>query len=66
MVIQKSPYMGKKSFDLPWASGQETDFYSLFFRQSHLSIVPGLSSDPPCHREYRGYGDDREDTPNRR
>jgi hypothetical protein len=50
---------------VPWASGQENDFYSLFFRQWHLSTVPSLSSDPPCHREYRGGGDDREDTPNR-
>ena len=29
------------------------------------SIVPGLSRDPPRHREYRGNGDDREDTSNR-
>ena len=29
------------------------------------SIVSGLSRDPPRHREYRGNGDDREDTPNR-
>ena len=26
--------------------------------------VPGLSSDPTPHKEYRGDGDDREDTPN--
>jgi hypothetical protein len=25
-------------------------------------IVGGLSRDPPCHREYRGDKDDREDT----
>lgn len=29
------------------------------------SIAPGLSRDPPCHREYRGDGDDREDKANR-
>jgi len=28
-------------------------------------IVPGHSSDPPLHREYRGNGDVREVTPNR-
>jgi hypothetical protein len=30
-----------------------------------IRSVPGLSSDPPRHREYRGDGDDRKDTPNR-
>jgi len=33
-----------------------------------MNSAPGLSSDPPCHREYRGGEGDRdyrEDTPNR-
>jgi len=30
-----------------------------------IRSVPGLSSDPPRHRKYRGDGDDRKDRPNR-
>ena len=46
----------------------QCDVYrSFMFCDSNLVILPGLSSDPPRHVEYGwgGYGDDREDTPNR-
>jgi hypothetical protein len=39
--------------------------YACVHKYMYVCIVPDLSSELPRHREYRGGGDDREDTPNR-